>query len=319
MSFPRKSSPRKTRKKKNTSWIVSNFRKILAFILLFSLLIISICTVGYVIFFRTVFAAEINQETERKSPVVFEEPDPPVHENIDLIDGAGAEVAEKSTENEKLPQVAIIIDDIGYHESLDERFLHFPFQLTYSFLPFAPFTGELVEQANNLGKTLLLHLPLEPKDKRWSSGPGTIYLKDEDARQIEKFEESLARVPGVIGVNNHMGSLFTEDDASMRRLIEQIDKHNLFFIDSYTTAASTGLRIAGEMGVQTARRHIFLDNILNVNSICMQLEKLIKVAEGQGSGIGIGHPHPETIDALTSCMPLYEQRVQYVTVDLILE
>jgi len=317
MSPPRKSTSRKRRTTPQKGWFLTNFRQILVFILLFSLLVISVCMVGYVIFFRTVFAGEVSPGY--RPPVVYEEPDPPVHEDLREFVKIEPSANDQVDQNIDLPKVVIIIDDIGYHRILDKQFLQFPFTLTYSFLPYAPFTPELVKEAGILGKTIFLHLPLEPKDKRWNSGPGTLYLQDNGEQQLEKFEESLTRVPGVIGVNNHMGSLFTENETAMRRLLEKINSHSLFFIDSYTTAASTGLRVAKELGIPTARRHVFLDNVLNQKDICKQLETLVHVAEEKGFAIGIGHPHPETIDALGSCMGKYEIRVQYVTADLVLE
>ena len=302
----KKTTRRKVTKKKKTPLV--SVKRFLSFVLLSLILGISICAVGYVIFFRTVFAQEIPKQ--QKAEIVFEEPDPPVH---DEPAGELAETEKQPTKKE-LPKVAIIIDDLGYHKKLGENFLNFPYELTYSFLPFAPYTEKQEEMAFNSGKTVLLHLPLEPRGKQWNPGPGTLFLSDSPELEKEKFEQALAQVPHAVGVNNHMGSLFTADRAAMRRLLTQVKARRLFFVDSITTADSTGLQIAKELELSFAKRSIFLDNTLEEPEICKQLEKLIAMAELKGKAIGIGHPHVETYQALQRCVSFYVLRVEFCSV-----
>jgi uncharacterized protein len=255
--------------------------------------------------------------------VVFEEPDPPsVPGNGLPIDEMAEgqlrmipEAAEKGVMTRaELPKVAIIIDDMGYDEVMGMEFLNLPFAMTYSFLPFAPFTGKLEKFAFVSGKQVFLHLPLEPIGQGSNPGPGALYVSDSPAVQEMKFAAALAAVPHAIGLNNHMGSRFTADGQSMAFLLGLVAGKNMVFIDSLTTSASVGLEIARTWKVKSARRHIFLDNVLNAEEICNELEHLVKIAEAKGRGIAIAHPHPETFSALDLCMPTYEDRVHYVTI-----
>ncbi|SDO76597.1 hypothetical protein [Desulforhopalus singaporensis] len=52
----RRSNSRRGKKVKQQSWIKVNLSRILAGLALFALLVVTVGTVGYVIFFRTVFA-----------------------------------------------------------------------------------------------------------------------------------------------------------------------------------------------------------------------------------------------------------------------
>jgi polysaccharide deacetylase 2 family uncharacterized protein YibQ len=299
-----------TRKKaaKKKSSLFPNVTRWFAFILLLLVLTFSICAVGYVIFFRTAFAQEI--EVRIGDEIVFEEPDPPDHEepigHLDVL-----------REND-LPRVAIIFDDMGHHERLGERLLAFPFELNYSFLPFAPHTAKLENLAYLSGKTILLHLPLQAKGNSWNPGPGTLFLDDEPEVQQAKFEKCLREVPHATGVNNHMGSLYTEDQSAMTRLLHEIGDQSLFFVDSYTTSGSVGLQTAQELEIKSARRHVFLDNVLTEDTICLQLEKLVKIAEKRGRGIGIAHPHHITVEAIATCGEALRKRVQFVSVKKLL-
>jgi len=300
-------SKKKTRSKKKKSSRFFSVRKLVMVFFLTAMVLLSMFAAGYVIFFRTVFAHEI--PSGFNNGVVFEEPDPPTHAEP-TAEGAG----HPRVLQEELPMVAIIIDDLGYHQKVGAEFLNFPLELTYSFLPFAPFTGEQESLAFYSGKTVLLHLPLEPKDAQWDPGPGALFLKDSPDVQKEKFEQDLAAVPHAVGVNNHMGSRYTEDRVAMKRLLQLIDYNSMFFVDSFTTASSVGQEVAGEIGIKAARRHVFIDNKLDLDEICDQLDNLVGLAEKQGKAIGIGHPHQLTVDALLKCAGKYSSRVQYVSI-----
>lgn len=302
----KRSIRKKTVKKKRNSFIRTG--RFFTFILLLFMLIFSVCAAGYVIFFRAAFAFE--PQPEKNSNVIFEEPDPPGHE------GKGDQ--KPAVLDSDMARVAIIFDDIGHDKHLGERLLSFPIELTYSFLPFAPFTEELEQAAYLAGKTIFLHLPLEPKSKEWDPGPGALLLTDSPKEQVAKLDRCLARVPHAVGINTHMGSYYTEDAVAMRRLMREIGRRSLLFIDSYTSAASLGLQTARQEGVRSDRRHVFLDNVLDGEKICEQLSNLVSLAEQQGWGIGIAHPHQVTLGAIDTCAGRFADRVQYVNIEQLL-
>ena len=314
----RKKARRRSRKKPaKKQWLFPSMGRLLVFLLLFFALIFSLCTAGYVIFFRTVFAQEIMPVL--KNSIVFEEPDPPVLQEEPKLPVVEKEVFtniehERAVKNLQLPKIAVIIDDIGYNLEIGKQLIEMPLELTVSFLPFAPFTKQLEGAAYNLGKTVFLHLPLQPQASQYHPGPGALMLKDSLEVQKEKLQRCLDEVPHAVGVNNHMGSLFTENRIAMDRLMATLSDKSLVFVDSYTTAASVGLKSAREHGVKSSRRHVFLDNTLNREHICRQLEKLVDIARKKGAAIGIAHPHEMTLKALKSCASIYESDVLYVSV-----
>jgi polysaccharide deacetylase 2 family uncharacterized protein YibQ len=300
---------KRTQRKKRPAMFLArvSFRKIVYFLALFCLLFFSVLMVGYVVFFRTVVAAELPFE---EHDIHFEEVVPQGK------DSTPSNVPSPAAE--KLPQVAIIIDDMGYHPDVGRNLIALDLYLSFSFLPHAPFTQDLEEMVYQKGNPILLHLPLEPRSAEWDPGPGALFLKDDSATRRKKFYADLQHVPHATGVNNHMGSLFTEDRAAMEELVELFSEQQLFFIDSFTTSASTGLVSAREKQLPSARRHIFLDNVQNREAICLQIEKLVKLAAHQEHAIGIGHPYPETFSALNSCGLEMLQSVSVVGVDTLL-
>lgn len=276
-----KARKRKTVRKVPVRGIVYSF-------LLAAFFFFSIGVLTYVIFFRMVVAAEL---PEANHQLMFEEPYYPTS----AISGDGR------TQQTDEPQFSILIDDMGYHLEVGKKLLALDLDLSFSFLPHAPHTPELEKMAYTMGKTILLHLPMQPKDQNWHPGPGALYLNEMD-EQENVIGNNLAAVPYAVGVNNHMGSLYTENQEAMQSLMDIIADKKLFFIDSFTSSESLGYEFAKSKGIKTARRDIFLDNVLDSSVICSQLDELILLAQGRGKAIGIAHPHKETLVALERCV-----------------
>lgn len=217
-----------------------------------------------------------------------------------------------SGNTKELPRVAIIIDDMGYHRQLGADLLALEMNLTFSFLPHAPFSREQGEQAWRQGHDILVHMPMEPLDPAWDPGPGTLYITDPVEQLSLKVAQNLASVPHAVGINNHMGSRFTGDGAAMQRFFKLLAGQNLLFVDSLTSPESVAMATAQAMGFKSARRHVFLDNVQTQEDICRQLERLIREASTRGWAIGIGHPNEATLAALTRCREMLQSRVRLV-------
>lgn len=218
-----------------------------------------------------------------------------------------------------LPLVAIVIDDLGYQRQLAMDFMALDIPLTLSFLPQAPYARELAKKALQKGQESLLHLPMEPKAyPKTDPGPEALLgaMADSEIRQI--VEKDLETFPQVVGVNNHMGSRFTEDREKMTLVLKVLKKRNLFFLDSRTTPHSVVLDLASQLGVRAIGRDIFLDNKANEEAIGLQLEKLIRLAQERGFAVACGHPHPQTLRAIKEKIPELRDKVRLVPLSRLL-
>ncbi len=295
----KKAAPRRKKKKDSRIFLARLF----SFLLLLGLLLFSMGAAGYVIFFRTAVAHGMS-DMSGSSEITFEEP-------YSNIPEQPADIPEP--DNSSLPMVAIIIDDMGYNKTIGQDLLNLHLNLTFSFLAASPHCRELEEAAFQKGRVIMLHLPMQPKGKSWDPGPGALLLGQDTAEQKRLFYKNLSGVPHAVGVNNHMGSLYTENREAMDGVMRLIRKEGLFFIDSFTTAKSEGLTAARAAGIRTARRHVFLDNIHSADKVCQQLEQLVRRAEKDGWAIGIGHPNEATLSALTGCPGKVLERVHLVS------
>ena len=204
----------------------------------------------------------------------------------------------------QLPTVALIIDDIGYDNLNSRAAIQLPQPFAVAILPFSPHAKSLAALANQLGKDVILHLPLEADKDNHLLGPGALYLDMSQVEIGDGFLDALAAVPYAIGINNHMGSRFTRDETHTRWLMRAIhDQGDLFFIDSRTTQSSIASQQAQIANIASVSRDVFIDNVQTKSYIEGQLEKLLADAKSKGHALGIAHPHLITIALLNDWQP----------------
>ena len=135
------------------------------------------------------------------------------------------------------------------------------------------------------------------------------------------FRDDLADLPHVSGVNNHMGSLLTQNPRDMRWLMEEmLQAGPLYFIDSRTTAKTIAYATAVNYTIPSMRRDVFLDNVVNRKAITRQFHHLLALARRDGTAIAIGHPNTATLDVLGRELPrLQAYGIKLLTVSQLIE
>ena len=202
------------------------------------------------------------------------------------------------------PRIALVIDDLGYRWGEGLRATRLPGAVTVAILPHTAHTAALAREANEQGKEILLHLPMQPIEENEQPGPGALDIYQDRAEFAAVVADDLASVPFARGVNNHMGSLLTRHPGAMRWLMEELRaRGSLFFLDSFTTPASVGLTVAREEGIPALRRDVFLDPDRHPDAIAFQWHRLLQRARRNGFAVGIGHPYPATLGLLEHVLP----------------
>jgi len=197
------------------------------------------------------------------------------------------------------PVIAICIDDLGEDLAATDKAMALPKAVALSFLPYAETTPFLAQAAGRRGHLILAHVPMQAIG---AQDPGPMSLKtgmaaDEIARRLGW---NLARVPGLVGINNHEGSRFTADSAALAPVMATLRARHLFFFDSLTGPQSAVRAAAGAAGVTAAARDIFLDDDQSQAAVSAALEMLAREAKRTGVAIAIGHPHDLTLKLLAA-------------------
>jgi len=205
-------------------------------------------------------------------------------------------------------RLAIILDDLGNDRAAANAIFALPYPLTVSVLPNHAHSVDIAEEAHRRGYEVMLHLPMQSVGNEMPEAqelrPG---MPAEDIPVL--FEQMMQSVPNASGVNNHQGSQATADPALMDELMPVLQKWNLFYVDSRTTAATVAYDTAQRFGVLSGFRNVpFLDDVAEVSAVRKQLELALRGARAKGEAIAIGHPHPATLQALSELLPQAKAR-----------
>lgn len=197
------------------------------------------------------------------------------------------------------PQVVIIMDDLGRSLDRAREVVNLGMPVTFAILPGEVYATDVALLAARSGYEIMIHLPMEPHSyPATNPGEDALLLGQSEKEIVSRVKAYFKKVPYATGANNHMGSRFTEFEAGMRAVLEVMHDKGMFFIDSRTTGQSVVKSVANQVGVPTAIRDVFLDNVAEVDAINLQIKKLVQLAEKRGRAIGICHPYPETVEAL---------------------
>lgn len=205
-----------------------------------------------------------------------------------------------------MPRIAIVLDDWGYnlHNLRVAEEIKQP--LTMAVLPNLNFSQEVCHELHNRGFEIILHLPMEPREK-YSLEKNTIMVSMDEPRIIDIISADLENLLYAKGVSNHMGSAATGDSRTMTAVFKELKKRRIYFLDSYVSGRSICCDLAKRMHLGCARRDIFLDNKEDHAYIKNQIYKLKSKAKAQGKAIGIGHDRKTTLEVLKEVLPQLEK------------
>lgn len=202
------------------------------------------------------------------------------------------------------PKLAIIIDDVATKYEV-KKILQIPYKITPSFFP------DIKAHPSNPTQTMnfpiyMVHLPLQASAKFHRQEQDVLNTTD----SITKIDNQISNIkynfPNLKYINNHTGSVFSDDYDSMKRLLSVVKKYNINYIDSKTISSSKAPQVAQQLGMKIRTRDIFIDNIDDEKYIIKQLKKAIKIAKKRGYAIAIGHPKKLTLKVLKNSKNLFK-------------
>ena len=205
------------------------------------------------------------------------------------------------------PVIAIVIDDMGISHRRTAKISSLRYPLTSSFLTYGTALQPQIQTAKEAGHEIMAHLPMEPLSSI-NVSPDVLTVKMDTKQVTAGLQAMLNKFSNIRGVNNHMGSRFTEDEMRMDAVMRELKRRGLFFLDSKTTAKSAAENAAAQNGVSYVWRNIFLDNEDKFDYIMRQLHQTETIARKNGYAVAIGHPKEQTYRALKVWLPTLQSR-----------
>lgn len=210
--------------------------------------------------------------------------------------------SEKSVEKTKVPsdipeipvaknnaRLAIIFDDGGQSVSQLEKCISLPFPVTVAVLPKLQYSKKCAQMVRSSGNELILHQPMQALNLNVNPGEGAIKPEMSLSEISSLLQENIKEIGPVKGLNNHEGSLISEDEARIGEVLKTASDLGIYFLDSRTTSQSRVPQAAMSMGYSYYQRNIFLDNTKNRSDIIAEILKGLAIANKNGAAIMIGH------------------------------
>ncbi|WGE43156.1 divergent polysaccharide deacetylase family protein [Actinobacillus equuli] len=209
-------------------------------------------------------------------------------------------------------KLAIVIDDIGYRMKEDNAIYALPKEVSVAIIPVAPYATARAKKAYEQKRDVLIHLPMQPKNKQQPIESGALMIGASEAKVAQLIQAARNQVPYAIGLNNHMGSGATADRTTMSHLMKVMAQQQLFFLDS-KTGPSVAAKVAKEFGVKALERNLFLDDSDALSDVQRQFNAAIEYARKHGSAILIGHPRKNSVAVLEQGIANLPQDIQLVS------
>ena len=200
-------------------------------------------------------------------------------------------------------EVAIVIDDLGINLNSARAFMTLDPSFTLAVIPWENHSADIVSEALSEGMEVILHQPMEAHNYSGRKMRGMLYLHMSDYELRRILTENLRAYPGIYGINNHMGSAFTENRHAMKVVADVLADEDLYFLDSMTTRHSAAWQVTASVGLDTYRRDVFLDNQSDYRYMKGMWDRFIRKAKQEGSAILIAHDRKESIDFLEKRLP----------------
>jgi len=202
------------------------------------------------------------------------------------------------TEKTQKPKLVIIIDDVSTRRQLN-AIQATGLKITPSIFPPSKLSMTSYTLARGL-KHYMIHLPMESGSSQFNKQYKTLittFSKEEIEARVKELRKLF---PSAHYINNHTGSVFTDDYTAMKILYTSLRKEGFSFIDSRTIGSTKVPKITEEFGDAYVARDVFIDNEHNVPYIHKQLRKAVNMAKKRGYAVAIGHPHKMTMKALSN-------------------
>jgi len=185
--------------------------------------------------------------------------------------------------------LVFIFDDAGQSVAKVKRYTNLPFPVTIAVLPQQAHSRDCAYAIRAAGKEVMLHQPMQAENLKINPGAGAITPEMTTFEIASLVKKNLDEIGPVAGLNNHEGSLITEDSIKIGTVLDVAAERKIYFVDSRTTANTKAPQAALERDMPILERDVFLDDVVNRKEILAQIYRALGIANKKGKAIIIGH------------------------------
>jgi polysaccharide deacetylase 2 family uncharacterized protein YibQ len=163
-------------------------------------------------------------------------------------------------------------------------------------------------RARAQGHEIVLQLPMETFEGSDMNGARTLETGLSADQLADRLQWHLSRFAGYVGVENFLGRLFTAQTDDMARLMREIDKRGLLYLDDGSSRTSVAASVGQTMGMAVGRADVALDAERAPEAIGAALLKLESIARQKGFAIGTISALPANVEQVAQFIAGIERR-----------
>lgn len=194
------------------------------------------------------------------------------------------------------PQVALVMDDLGFNLWSVKAVAAFPCRMTGSIIPSTRYVALSASILHTAGKEVFVHMPMTSKRIQEETDPLLIRPRLTCSETTRRLHVAIDLVPYAVGMNNHEGGFATTNRETMDCVMSALPRQ-FMFLDSSTTPKTKAWMAARAAGLPWSRCNIFL-----LGNTPKDLERsfqdALKIAKKRGSVVVIAHPYKMAVEEL---------------------
>jgi uncharacterized protein len=208
------------------------------------------------------------------------------------------------------PRIAIVITEIGLSTAASQEAIRrLPPAVTLSVDPYAAEPDEWAPKARRAGHEILLSLPLESDEFPFrDAGPMALLTSLAVEDNIERLQRVLSRCTGYVGVASAFGRRFEQDEASLRPVLEFIDRRGLVYVGGDASQITLAPDAGDETEFPIVTVNVWIDDETTPHGIDRALAQLEAVARERAVAVGLARNYPLTIARLSAWAAALEEK-----------
>jgi polysaccharide deacetylase 2 family uncharacterized protein YibQ len=222
----------------------------------------------------------------------------------------------------KTGRMALIIEDLGAAPpEVRRRLLAIDRKLTFGIVPWREGAAGLADEAKQRHHEVVLQLPMEPYEyPRVTPGRRAVYVHQTEPQNRQVVRDAIGAVSAAGGLMSYMGGRILGDARVMPVVLDEVRRHDKFFIDAPSLSGSIASALARKSGIRGAASWGAIDAVDNQERIATMLDLASYAALDGGEAIVTAHARPGTLTVLLHKLERLELRgIQFVPVSDLVE
>lgn len=219
----------------------------------------------------------------------------------------------RSCPNVSGARIAIVVSALGISQTGTQRAINLlPQNVTLAFASNGNSLNRWMQEAKQKGQEVMLQIPMQSFNELNNDDVYTLKITKSSQQLLSRLRYSLRRGKGYFGVMNYRGAMFLSNKDSVETIFKEFAALGLLFFDDGSSSRNLTRVVAPQINLPYAVADLYLDDVVDRDSIREKLKKLSDIARVTGQAIGVASAFDESVEEISKW--LQEEHVSDVSI-----